>query len=96
MEYSPFSLHAAPPLFASTALLMLNAFPQLTPGHDLIEIRAKVTTQRSLRPLGDKARLLIKIIVVGLVPALVAIFGIFRQLRRRREEAVFLAAQGGH
>ncbi len=78
------------------AMLMLNAVDALTLGDDLIEIRAKITTQRSLRPLSDRARLLVKIIVVGLVPALVAVFGIFRQLRRRREEAQFLAAQGGH
>jgi ABC-2 type transport system permease protein len=78
------------------AMLLLNAVDALTLGDDLIEIRAKVTTQRSLSPMSDKARLLIKLIVVGLVPGLVAAFGVFRQLRRRREEAVFLAAQGGH
>jgi len=78
------------------AMLMLNAVDALTLGDDLIEIRAKVTTQRTLRPLGDKARLLVKIVVVGLVPILVAVFGGLRQLRRRREEARFLAALGGH
>jgi ABC-type uncharacterized transport system involved in gliding motility auxiliary subunit len=78
------------------AMLMLNAVDALTLGDDLIEIRAKVTTQRTLRPLGDKARLLVKIVVVALVPILVAVFGGLRQLRRRREEARFLAALGGH
>lgn len=77
------------------AMLLMNAIDALTLGDDLIEIRAKVTTQRVLRPLGDQARLLIKVLIVGIVPALIAGFGIFRHLRRRREEARFLAAQGG-
>jgi ABC-type uncharacterized transport system involved in gliding motility auxiliary subunit len=76
-------------------MLLLNAVDALTLGDDLIEIRAKVTTQRSLRPLGDNTRLLIKIVVVGLVPLAIAAFGILRQLRRRREEARFLDAQRG-
>ena len=75
------------------AMLLLNSVDALTLGDDLIEIRAKVTTQRALRPLGDQARLLIKLVVVAFVPGAVAAFGILRQLRRRREEARFLAAQ---
>ena len=64
-------------------------------GGKLIEIRAKVTTQRLLEPLSDQARLMIKVLVVGIVPLAIAVFGVFRQVRRRREEARFLAAQGG-
>lgn len=75
------------------AMLMLNAVDALTLGDDLIEIRAKVTSVRSLRPMSDKARLFIKVLIIGLIPLAIAIFGILRQLRRRREEAVFLAAQ---
>jgi ABC-2 type transport system permease protein len=74
-------------------MLLLNAVDALTLGDDLIEIRAKVTTQRTLRPLSDQARLFIKVVVVALVPVLVAAFGMFRHLRRRREETRFLAAQ---
>lgn len=74
-------------------MLLLNSIDALTLGDDLIEIRAKVTTQRTLKPLSDQARLLIKIVVIALVPLLVAAFGVFRQLRRRREETRFLAAQ---
>jgi ABC-type uncharacterized transport system involved in gliding motility auxiliary subunit len=77
------------------AMLLMNAVDALTLGDDLIEIRAKVTTMRGLKPLSDQARLLIKILIVALVPAAIAAFGIFRQLRRRREEARFLEAQGG-
>ncbi|RKZ16293.1 hypothetical protein DRQ53_06745 [bacterium] len=76
------------------AMLLLNAVDALTLGDDLIEIRAKVTTVRSLRPLGEGARLLIKLVVIGLVPMAVGLFGIYRHLRRRRQEARFLAAQG--
>ena len=77
----------------ANGMLLLNAVDALTLGDDLIEIRAKVTTQRTLRPLSDQARLFIKIVVIALVPVLVAAFGVFRQLRRRREETRFLAAQ---
>jgi ABC-type uncharacterized transport system involved in gliding motility auxiliary subunit len=77
------------------AMLLMNAVDALTLGDDLIEIRAKVTTQRLLEPLGDQARLMIKVLVVGIVPLAIAVFGVFRQVRRRREEARFLAAQGG-
>lgn len=77
------------------AMLLLNAVDALTLGDDLIEIRAKVTTVRALRPMSEQARLLIKFLVIGLVPVVVGVFGIFRQLRRRREEARFLTAQAG-
>jgi ABC-type uncharacterized transport system involved in gliding motility auxiliary subunit len=77
------------------AMLLMNAVDGLTLGDDLIEIRAKVTTQRVLDPLGDQARLLVKVLIIGIVPLGIAVFGVFRQVRRRREEARFLDAQGG-
>jgi ABC-type uncharacterized transport system involved in gliding motility auxiliary subunit len=76
-------------------MLLLNAVDALTLGDDLIEIRAKVTTARTLRPISDQLRLLLKFVVVGLIPLAIAVFGVGRQLRRRREEARFLAAQTG-
>lgn len=75
------------------SMLLLNAVDALTLGDDIIEIRARTMTQRTIEPLSDQAKLGWRFFAVGLVPLAVAAYGIFRSVRRRREEAAFLAAQ---
>lgn len=77
----------------NNSLFLLNAVDALTLGEDLIQIRAKAFSQRLLEPVSDRAKLLYRMFAIGLVPALVAAFGIFRMMRRRQEQAMFLAAQ---
>lgn len=76
----------------SNALLLLNVVDALALGDRLIEIRAKAYTQRLLEPVGDQARLLWRLFAIVLVPVLVAGVGITRALRRRREQAAWLAS----
>ena len=78
----------------SNSLLLLNAVDALTLGDDIIQIRARAMTQRTIEPLSDQAKLGWRFFAVALVPIAVAAYGIFRHLNRRREEAAFLAAQG--
>jgi ABC-type uncharacterized transport system involved in gliding motility auxiliary subunit len=75
------------------SMLLLNAVDALTLGDDIIQIRARTMTQRTIEPLSDQAKLGWRFFAVGLVPLAVAAYGIFRSVRRRREEAAFLAAQ---
>jgi ABC-type uncharacterized transport system involved in gliding motility auxiliary subunit len=74
-------------------LFVLNAVDALTLGDDLIEIRAKVFTQRMLEPVSDRAKLFYRLFAIGLVPLLLAAFGVLRMMRRKQEQAMFLAAQ---
>ncbi len=76
-------------------LMLLNAVDALTLGGDLIEIRAKATATRAIGPVSDGQKLFYRFLTIGLMPLLIAAFGAFRMMRRRREEADFLAAQGG-
>lgn len=77
----------------SNSLLLLNAVDALTLGDDIIQIRARTMTLRTIQPLSDQAKLGWRFFAVGLVPLIVAGYGLFRHLGRRREEAAFLAAQ---
>jgi ABC-type uncharacterized transport system involved in gliding motility auxiliary subunit len=79
----------------SNAMLMLNAVDALTLGDELIQIRAKATTVRSIDPLSDQAKLFYRFFSIVLVPLLVAAYGVLRMMKRRREEAAFLATHGG-
>lgn len=76
-------------------LILLNAVDALTLGDDLIQIRAKATAQRAIGQVSDQEKLFYRFLTIGLVPILIAVFGITRMMRRRREEEQFLAAQGG-
>jgi ABC-type uncharacterized transport system involved in gliding motility auxiliary subunit len=76
-------------------LMLLNAVDALTLGGDLIQIRAKVTATRAIGQVGDGEKLFYRFLTIGLIPLLIAVFGVSRIMRRRREEADFLVAQGG-
>ena len=75
----------------SNSIFLLNAVDALTLGDDIIEIRARTMTARTIEPLSDQAKLGWRFFAVGLVPLLVAAYGVFRFVSRRREEAAFLA-----
>jgi ABC-2 type transport system permease protein len=67
------------------SLLLLNAVDDLAHGEDLISIRAKMLTQRAIRPVTDGEKLFWRILVTALVPAILAIYGLFRFSMRRKE-----------
>ena len=71
------------------ALLLLNAVDYLVGSRDLLAIRAKTLTRRVARPASDNEKLAWRIVVVLLVPALLASFGIIRAGVRRREAAAY-------
>jgi hypothetical protein len=77
------------------SLVLLNAVDALTLGSDLIQIRAKATETRAIGAVSDGQKLLYRFLTIALVPLLIALFGISRMMRRRREEADFLASHGG-
>lgn len=80
-------------MVAGNALLLLNAVDALTLGDEIISIRARTMSQRTIDPLSDGAKLAYRFFVLAFVPLVVIAVGVFRWVRRRREEAVFLAAQ---
>ncbi len=67
------------------ALFLLNAVDALAYGNDLISIRAKAMTQRSIRPVSNGEKLAYRIFAVILIPVLLAIYGLFRAGARRKE-----------
>ena len=69
------------------ALLLLNCVDALAHGEDLISIRSKALTQRTIRPVGESQKLLFRLFTVVLVPVLLAIYGLVRAGRRRKEAA---------
>ncbi len=71
------------------ALLLLNAVDALVHGDDLISIRAKMLTQRVIKPVVDSNKFIYRIFVVGLVPVIIAAFGIARAAVRRKEAAIY-------
>jgi len=80
---------------ANNGLLFLNCVDALTLGEDLIKVRAKSYTQRVIGPVGEEKKLAWRLFATVLVPVLVAAFGLARLIRRRREQSLYLAAQGG-
>jgi ABC-2 type transport system permease protein len=73
-------------------LLLLNAVDALTLGDEIIQIRARTTTQRTIDQVGDGTKLALRFFVLGFVPLVVIAVGVIRWLRRKREEAAFLAS----
>ena len=69
------------------ALLLLNAVDFMAGSQDLLSIRSKTLTQRVIKPVDAKQKMMWRIVGVILVPALLAIFGIMRAGMRRKEAA---------
>ncbi|MBN2171259.1 MAG: GldG family protein [Candidatus Krumholzibacteriota bacterium] len=66
-------------------LFLLNAVDALALGGDLIGIRSKIITQRSIRPVEAGQKLLLRLFTVALVPVLLIVLGVTRSALRRRE-----------
>jgi ABC-2 type transport system permease protein len=73
------------------AMLLLNAVDALALDGQLIGIRSKLVTQRSIKSIEAGRKLLARILVVGLLPLLLTIYGILRMLMRRKETAIYQA-----
>ncbi len=71
------------------ALFLMNIVDSLVHGDDLISIRSKVMTQRSLKMVGDSHKLFYRMFVVILVPVLLIAYGVFRVGVRRKEAAIY-------
>lgn len=66
-------------------LLLINAVDAMVHGNDLVSIRSKILTQRTIRPVSDREKLGFRVLVMVLVPALLAAYGLFRAASRRKE-----------
>jgi ABC-type uncharacterized transport system involved in gliding motility auxiliary subunit len=69
------------------ALLLLNAVDFLAGSQDLLDIRSKTLTQRVIKPVEARDKLIWRIVAVLLVPVIIAVFGIMRAGMRRKEAA---------
>ncbi len=67
------------------ALLLLNAVDYLAGSKDLLEIRSKTLTQRVVKSVTAREKMIWRIVGVLLVPAIFAVFGILRAGMRRKE-----------
>jgi len=70
---------------AQNALLLLNAVDFLAGSEDLLTIRSKQLTQRTIRPVQASEKVFWQIVVVALVPLLYIVYGVMRLARRRAE-----------
>lgn len=66
-------------------LLLINAVDNMVHGDDLVSIRSKTLTQRTIRPVSDREKLGFRVLVMALVPALLAAYGLVRAASRRKE-----------
>ena len=66
-------------------LFLLNAVDALAYGNDLISIRSKAMTMRSIRPVSDGEKLFFRLFAVVLIPVLLVIYGLIRAGARRKE-----------
>jgi ABC-type uncharacterized transport system involved in gliding motility auxiliary subunit len=69
------------------ALLLLNAVDFLAGSKELLDIRSKTLTQRVIKPVEAKQKMVWRFVAVLLVPILIAVFGIARATMRRKEAA---------
>jgi hypothetical protein len=69
------------------ALLLLNAVDFLAGSRDLLDIRSKTLTQRMIKPVNAREKMIWRIAGVLLVPVVLTIFGIMRAGMRRKEAA---------
>lgn len=74
----------------------LNAVDALTLGEDLVKIRSKRVTDRSIGRVSTATKLFWRMIVTVVVPGLIALFGVTRLILRRRVKENYLktAARG--
>jgi len=70
---------------AQNALLLLNAVDFLAGSEDLLTIRSKQLTQRTIRPVEAGEKIMWQLVVLALVPVLFVIMGVSRLARRRAE-----------
>jgi len=69
------------------ALLLLNAVDYLAGSQELLNIRSKTLTQRVIKPVVAREKMIWRIVAVLLVPLFIAVFGILRAGMRRKEAA---------
>ena len=69
------------------ALLLLNAVDFLAGSQDLLDIRSKTLTQRVIKPVEARDKMIWRIVAVLLVPVIIAVFGFVRAAMRRKEAA---------
>lgn len=69
------------------ALLLLNAVDYLAGSRDLLSIRAKSLTNRTLEPMEAGTKLFWRFVTILLVPILLTVFGVSRAAMRRNEAA---------
>ncbi len=69
------------------ALLLLNGVDYLAGSEALLSIRAKAMTARTIRPVATGEKALWRFLTIFLVPILIAVYGVMRQVRRNRESA---------
>ncbi len=69
------------------ALLLLNAVDFLAGSQALLDIRSKTLTQRVIKPVEARDKMIWRIVAVLLVPVIIAIFGFVRAGMRRKEAA---------
>lgn len=72
---------------AQNALLLLNAVDFLSGSQDLLTIRSKQLTQRTLRPVAAGEKIIWQVFVIALVPIVFIIVGVVRSAKRRGEAA---------
>lgn len=72
---------------AQNALLLLNAVDYLAGNRDLLSIRSKQLTQRTIRPVSPGERIAWQLVVLALVPIVFIIVGVARAAKRRGEAA---------
>jgi len=70
---------------AQNALLLLNGVDYLAGSEELLTIRSKQLTQRTIRPVAAGEKLAWQIFVVALMPAVFVVLGVLRTAQRRRE-----------
>ena len=76
----------------NNALFLLNSIDGITMGNDLIQVRAKTVTRRVIDEVSEEKKLFWRGLITLVVPALVAVFGILRSVRRRREQATWIGS----
>lgn len=74
---------------ADNAPLLLNVVDALAHGAELISIRSKASTDRTIRAVTHGEKLLFRVLAVGLMPVLLAVYGISRAAVRRREAQAY-------